>query len=55
MASHAQTPARRTASKHSAWSALASHHIGASKLHLRQLSAGVPGRGQRMAIEAVGL
>jgi len=55
MASHAQTPERRTASERSAWSALASHYSSASKLHLRQLFADDPKRGQRMAIEAVGL
>jgi glucose-6-phosphate isomerase len=55
MASPAQTPARRKAFKRSAWGALASHYNGASKLHLRQLFADDPGRGQRMAIEAVGL
>jgi len=55
MASHAQTPARRTAFKRSAWSALASHYNSTSKLHLRQLFADDPKRGQRMAIEAVGL
>ena len=55
MASHAQTPARRTSPKRSAWSALASHHNAASKLHLRQLFADDPKRGQRMTVEAVGL
>jgi glucose-6-phosphate isomerase len=55
MASHAQTPAKPTARSRSAWSALASHYKGASKLHLRQLFADDPERGQRMAIEAVGL
>ena len=55
MASHAQTPERQTASERSAWSALASHYSSASKLHLRQLFADDPKRGQRMAIEAVGL
>jgi len=55
MASHAQTPARRPALKRSAWSALASHYNSASKVHLRQLFADDPKRGQRMAIEAVGL
>lgn len=55
MASHAQTPARRTALKRSAWSALASHYNSVSKLHLRQLFADDPKRGQFMAIEAVGL
>jgi glucose-6-phosphate isomerase len=55
MASHAQTPTRRTALKRSAWSALASHYNSVSKLHLRQLFADDPKRGQFMAIEAVGL
>ncbi|HEX8882116.1 MAG TPA: glucose-6-phosphate isomerase [Candidatus Acidoferrum sp.] len=55
MASHAQTPAKRPAFKRSAWGALASHYNRASKQHLRQLFADDPQRGQRMAIEAVGL
>ena len=55
MASHAQTLARRPATKRSAWSALASHYNKTSKLHLRQLFADDPKRGQRMTIEAVGL
>jgi glucose-6-phosphate isomerase len=55
MASHAQTPAKQPAFKRLAWSALASHYKSASKLHLRQLFADDPKRGQRMAIEAVGL
>ena len=55
MASHAQKLAKQPAPKGSAWSALASHYKSASKLHLRQLFAEDPKRGQRMAIEAVGL
>ena len=55
MATQVQPAARRPAAKHSAWSALASHFKTASKLHLRQLFADDPKRGQRMAIEAVGL
>ena len=55
MASHAQTLARRPATKRSAWRALASHYNKASNLHLRQLFADDPKRGQRMTIEAVGL
>jgi glucose-6-phosphate isomerase len=55
MASHAQTPAKQPDPKRLAWTALASHHKSASKLHLRQLFADDPKRGQRMAIEAVGL
>ena len=38
-----------------AWKALASHYETASKLHLRQLFADDPKRGQRMTLEAVGL
>ncbi|MGA8553203.1 MAG: glucose-6-phosphate isomerase [Candidatus Acidiferrales bacterium] len=55
MASHAQRLAKQPAPKRSAWNALASHYKSASKLHLRQLFADDPKRGQRMAIEAVGL
>jgi glucose-6-phosphate isomerase len=53
MASHVQT--QRPEFKRSAWTALASHYNGVSKLHLRQLFADDPKRGQHMAIEAVGL
>ena len=38
-----------------AWDALTSHYKMVSKLHLRQLFADDPKRGQRMALEAVGL
>ena len=55
MASHAQTPAKRPAFKRLAWSALASHSSSASKLHLLQLFAEDPKRGQRMALEPVSL
>jgi glucose-6-phosphate isomerase len=55
MASRAQTPASRPTLKRSAWSALATHYNHASKLHLRQLFADDPKRGQRLAIEAAGL
>jgi len=41
--------------KPSSWSALAEHYNTASKLNLRELFADDPRRGQRMAIEAVGL
>jgi glucose-6-phosphate isomerase len=41
--------------KRTAWSALASHYKKVSKLHLRELFADDPKRGERMAIEAVGL
>ena len=55
MASHVQAPAKRPSVKRLAWGALESHYKSASKLHLRQLFADDPKRGQRMAIEAVGL
>jgi glucose-6-phosphate isomerase len=55
MASQAQTGATQPPPAQSAWSALASHYDSVSKLHLRQLFAGDPQRGQRMALEAVGL
>ncbi len=55
MASHAQIPEGRKVFKRSAWSELALHHNSASKLHLRQLFADDPKRGERMAIDAVGL
>src|SRR6202041_693017 len=38
-----------------AWSALASHYKTVSKLHLRQLFADDPQRGERLAVEAAGL
>jgi glucose-6-phosphate isomerase len=38
-----------------AWNALASHYEKVSKVHLRQLFADDPKRGERMAMEAVGL
>src|SRR5215468_1623550 len=55
MASHVQAPAKRPSVKRLAWGALASHYKSASKLHLRQLFADDPRRGERMAIAAVGL
>src|ERR1700741_5445908 len=55
MALHVQPLAERTTTEHSAWESLASHYNEISKLHLRQLFADDPKRGQRMAIEAVGL
>src|SRR6201994_268957 len=50
-----QTQVKRRTSRQSAWRALASHYKTVSKLHLRQLFADDPRRGQRMALEAVGL
>lgn len=55
MAAPVQPLAKRPATKRTAWSALASHYKKVSKLHLRDLFAVDPKRGERMAIEAVGL
>ena len=41
--------------KRKAWSALAAHFKQARNLHLRDLFAGDPKRGERMTVEAVGL
>jgi glucose-6-phosphate isomerase len=41
--------------KRQSWKALESHHQEVSKRHLRQLFAEDPQRGERMALEAVGL
>ena len=46
---------KRPRSRRTAWSALASHYKTVSKLHLRQLFADDPKRGERLAVEAVGL
>jgi glucose-6-phosphate isomerase len=53
MAAQVQPLVPRT--KRTAWSALASHYKAVSKLHLRQLFADDPKRGERLAVEAVGL
>src|SRR5579863_5681018 len=46
---------KRPTTRRAAWGALASHYKTVSKLHLRQLFADDPKRGERMTIEAVGL
>src|SRR2546426_1750417 len=45
----------RASNKTSAWTALQSHHKTVSKLHLRQLFADDPKRGERMTAEAAGI
>ena len=55
MAANPQPQVKRRATKQSAWKALTAHYKAVSKLHLRQLFADDPKRGQRMAVEAVGL
>jgi glucose-6-phosphate isomerase len=47
--------AKRPAANRQAWDALEAHYEKASKLRMRQLFAEDPKRGERMAIEAVGL
>ena len=47
------TPSKLTATP--AWKALEAHHQQVSALHLRQLFADDPTRGQRLALDAVGL
>src|SRR6202045_698754 len=55
MAASPQPQVKKRASKQSAWKALTAHYKAVSKLHLRQLFADDPKRGQHMAVEAVGL
>jgi glucose-6-phosphate isomerase len=55
MAANPQPQVKKRASKQSAWKALTAHYKTVSKLHLRQLFADDAKRGQRMAVEAVGL
>ena len=54
MAAHVESYGKPPAAG-TAWKALAAHYKAASKLHLRQLFADDPKRGERMAVEAVGL
>jgi len=53
MAANPQPQVKKQAQ--SVWKALTAHSKEASKLHLRQLFADDPRRGQRMAVDAVGL
>src|SRR2546426_7867285 len=55
MAANPQPQVKKRAIKQAAWKALASHYKTVSKLHLRQLFADDPKRGQRMTVEAVDL
>jgi glucose-6-phosphate isomerase len=45
----------RTGVKQQSWKALESHYEEVSKLHLRELFAKDPERGERMAVDAIGL
>jgi glucose-6-phosphate isomerase len=55
MAANPQPQVKKSATKQSAWKALKAHYKAVSKVHLRQLFADDPKRGQRMAVEDVGL
>src|SRR5207253_4893084 len=55
MAANPQPQVKKRAIKQAAWKALASHYKTVSKLHLRQLFADDPKRGERLTVEAVGL
>jgi glucose-6-phosphate isomerase len=51
----AATIKKQSTVKRPPWKALESHHKTISKLHLRELFANDPKRGERMAVEAAGL
>ncbi|HXW89508.1 MAG TPA: glucose-6-phosphate isomerase, partial [Terriglobales bacterium] len=55
MAASPQPQVKKQAIKQSAWKALTAHYKAVSKLHLRALFADDPKRGQRMAVEALGI
>src|SRR3954453_6635813 len=49
------TTAKATLTERPAWGALAAHFEKTHAVHLRQLFADDPGRGERLTVEAVGL
>jgi glucose-6-phosphate isomerase len=55
MSAPVETIAKKTAKKRTAWNALDSHFKKTGKVHLRELFAEDPARGERMSLEAVGL
>ena len=55
MAAHVEPLTKEQTIRQSAWKALASHYKQISKVHLRQLFADDPKRGERMVVEATGL
>src|SRR6201998_3450171 len=55
MAAQGQPLTKPPGTRQTAWSALASHYKTVSKLHLRELFADDPKRGERLAVEAVGI
>jgi glucose-6-phosphate isomerase len=55
MAAHVQTLRDELSTGQSAWNTLSSHYARVSKVHLRELFAEDPKRGERMAIEVAGV
>ena len=55
MAANPQPPVKKRPSRISSWKALTAHYKTVRDLHLKELFANDPERGQRLALEAVGL
>jgi glucose-6-phosphate isomerase len=55
LVARSETFGPRLASKHAVWRALEDHHVSMRGLHLRNLFADDPARGERMTAEAVGV
>jgi glucose-6-phosphate isomerase len=55
MTARVESPTHPQITEGSAWKALAAHHEQVRNLHLRQLFADDPTRGEHLAVEAVGL
>jgi glucose-6-phosphate isomerase len=55
MTARSETVRTRPGSRHDAWQALEDHHKTMQNLHLRELFATDPGRGERMSIAAAGI
>jgi glucose-6-phosphate isomerase len=55
MRARSEAPRTRSASKHAVWRALEDHHVVMRGLHLGNLFADDPARGERMTAEAAGV
>jgi glucose-6-phosphate isomerase len=55
MATRAETVSKRPAVKRQAWKDLGAHYKKVQELHLRELFADDPNRGERLTVEALGL
>jgi glucose-6-phosphate isomerase len=55
MAARSEIPRTRSARRHAIWRALEDHHKTMRGLHLRNLFADDPTRGERMTAEAAGV